>query len=358
MHSEKEETPKRNEPLEKSSIVSIKYGDDKLEILDQALEESGFWKCLEEKFEMSGKEKKDFEIAVKPNFMVLTAAADLSNYTDTEMVVHLLKRFYDLGYRKLYVVESENVLGQWYGNRSVDAVAKAAGYKDDFYKVSSLTRNAEPYHYRGILKEHFVGRTWKDADFRISFAKNKTHPAGTYTLTLKNIFGTTVYQNKYLDYHKHLEWDKCIIDMLDSFPVDFGIVDGYISSDGPFGFRGAKRPKITKTVIAGANLIAVDWVGALKMGINPMRSRLMRKVVAKWGTPAYKVLGPMDIYKKWCKPPFFLPPFDDILEEWYAAHSFFTHCIMLPPDPEFPEPHAWFFKFIRAILFLRYPKKK
>ncbi|MCP4370258.1 MAG: DUF362 domain-containing protein [Deltaproteobacteria bacterium] len=264
---------------------------------------------------------------------------------------------YNLGFRKLFVVESENVLSQWYENRSVTSIAQCAGYREEFYKVENLTRNAVPYHYNGILKNHFVGKVWRDADFRISFAKNKTHPAGVYTLTLKNIFGVTVYQNKYLDYHKHLEWDLCVVDMLDAFPIDFGIVDAYISADGPFGFRGSKKPRKTKTVIAGKDCIAIDWVGAKKMGIDPMKSRLMRKVVGKWGKPTYTVAGPEDIYKDWSNTPFFLSNFDDILEEWYAAHSLFTHCIMLPAAPEFPEPHAWFFRFIRGILGLQYPKK-
>lgn len=344
--------------MSNENLIVIKEGGNKLDILDAAVTEAGLYDLLEETFKKSGKKREEFIIAVKPNFMVLIAKADLSNYTETEMTVHLLKKFHDLGYRELYVVESENVLSQWYGNRSVEAVAEAAGYKEEFYKVVNLTRNAVPYRFKGELKDHFVGTVWKDADFRISFAKNKTHPAGTYTLAMKNLFGCMVCQNKYLDYHKHLEWDLCVVDIMDEFPLDFGIIDAYISADGPFGFRGNKRPKITRTVLAGKDLIALDWVGALKMGINPMRSRLMRKVVKKWGKPSYRVTGPEDKYKKWRKPPFFLPPFDDILEEWYAAHSFFTHCLMLPADPEFPEPHAWLYKFIRFILFLRFPKKK
>lgn len=342
--------------MEKANSVYINEGDDKLELLEKTVTEAGLYDYLEESLKKSGKQKKNFSIVIKPNFMVLTAKADLSNYTDTEMVEYLMRRFYDLGYRKLYVTESENVLSQWYRNRSVTAVAKAAGYKEDIYKIDNITRDAVTHDYNGILKHHFVGRVWKAADFRISFAKNKSHPAGVYTLTLKNLFGVTVYQNKYLDYHKHLEWDKCVIDMIDAFPVHFGIVDAFISSDGPFGFRGTKRPKQTKTIIAGRDLKAVDWVGALKMGIDPMRSRLMKKVVNKWGKPTYSVSGPITKYEKWKAPPFFLPYFDDILEEWYGGHSFFTHTIMLPPDPEFPEPNAWLYKFIRFILFLHYPK--
>ena len=34
-----------------------------------------------------------------------------------------------------------------------------------------------------------VGRTWRDADFRVSFAKNKTHTRAWYTLCIKNIYG-------------------------------------------------------------------------------------------------------------------------------------------------------------------------
>jgi len=284
--------------------------------------------------------------------MVLTSAADKSNYTDTEMVEHLLKKFYNLGFRELYVVESENVLGQWYANRSVSFVARCAGYKEEFYKVVNLTRDADPHHYHGMLQDEFAGKVWKDADFRISFAKNKTHPAGVYTLTMKNIFGVTVKQNKYLDYHKYFEWDMCVIDMLDAFPLHFGIIDAVISSDGHFGFRGSKKPKVTNTVLAGRFFLAVDWVGSKKMGIDPMRSRLMKKAVRKWGKPIYEVAGSEKVYKDWRNTPRILPYIDNILEEWYGAHSFFTHCIMFPPDPEFPEHNALLHKIIRFFFRL------
>ncbi len=339
------------------SLVVVQEGEDKLATLDSAAREAGLFEALERACEQSGKPRHEFAIAVKPNFMVLTAARDPSNATDTEMVVHLLRRFHDLGYRRLHVVESENVLSQWYRNRSVEAVAETAGYRREFYAVDNLTRHAVPHQYPGILGHHYVGVAWKEADFRISFAKNKTHPAGTYTLSLKNLFGTTVLDNKYLDYHKRMEWDLCVVDMLEAFPVHFGLVDAYWSADGPFGFRGAKRPKKTKTVLASRDLVALDWVGARKMGLDPMRSRLMRKVVARWGEPSPTVCGPETVYADWRVPPRFLPYFDDVLEEWYAAHSFLTHSIMLPPDPQFPEYGAAFFAIVRALLGLRFPRE-
>ncbi|MCP4370259.1 MAG: hypothetical protein GY797_19415 [Deltaproteobacteria bacterium] len=79
--------------MSENNIIVVKEGDNKLEILDRAVEEAGFYDCLENSFEKSGKKREEFIIAVKPNFMVLTSATDHSNYTDTEMVVHMLKKF-------------------------------------------------------------------------------------------------------------------------------------------------------------------------------------------------------------------------------------------------------------------------
>ena len=340
--------------MHKKSLVVIKEGQDKCALLLDVVTEAGLFDRLEKVFSLSGKKKDDFKIAVKPNFMVLTSKLDPTCFTNTKLVVTLLEAFLKRGFTNLHVVESQNVLGQWYKNRSVAAVAAHAGYKEDFYKVHDLTLDNEPHDFKETHDLHKVGTIWKEADFRISFGKNKTHPAGVYTLSLKNIFGCTTGDNKYLVYHKFSEWDTVTVAMLAEFPVHFGIVDAITSADGWFGFRGSKRIKHTNTIIASHDLIALDWAGALKMGLNPMRSRLMKKVVKKWGKPDYTVSGPLTPYREWRNTPYFLPYFDDYLEEWYTAHSFFTHLIMLPPDPDFPEPHAWFYKTVRAILGLKY----
>lgn len=337
-----------------TSVVVIKQGGDKFELLLDTLREAGFFESLEEKLAWSGLAREEFRVAVKPNFMVLTGKEDLSNYTDTSLVVALLAELRDRGFQRLHVVESQNVLGEWYGNRTVASVARQAGYAGDFYEIDDLTLDAVPHPFTGILEGHRAGRAWKEADYRISFAKNKTHPAGVYTLTLKNIFGCLVLPNKYLDYHKKLEWDLVTIAMLEEFPVDFGIVDAIWSADGPFGFRGNRRPRRTDTLLAGRDLMALDWAGALKMGIDPMRSRIMRKLVARKGEPEYAVSGPTAPYPGWRQPPRLLPRIDDLLEEWNGAHSFLTHCIMLPVDAEFPEPHAWFYRSLRRVLGFTY----
>ena len=65
------------------------------------------------------------------------------------------------------------------------------------------------------------------------------------------------------------------IEYLSAFPVHYGLVDAYISADGPFGIFADAAPNATLTVIGGADLVAVDWVAATKMGIDPMISPYM-----------------------------------------------------------------------------------
>jgi len=77
-------------------------------------------------------------------------------------------------------------------------------------------------------------RYGRDADFRVSFAKNKTHAYSYYTLTLKNIYGALPLANKFKEYHCHRGIYETAIDYLKAFPVHYGLVDGCISADGPF----------------------------------------------------------------------------------------------------------------------------
>lgn len=52
--------------------------------------------------------------------------------------------------------------------------------------------------------------------------------------------------------------------------MHFGFIDAFVSADQAFGFRGDKTAKETKTILGGKNIIALDWVGAMKMGLDPL----------------------------------------------------------------------------------------
>jgi uncharacterized protein (DUF362 family) len=305
-----------------TTVVSLS-GEDKLALLDNVLEQSGFYSVLDSKFQSSGKQKKDFKVVLKPNFMFCHHIKDISTYTDPELVEALVDRIYEKGFTNITLVEAQSTLGNYYTNREVVTVAKYLGYSTEKnYRIVDLTEEMVPYDYGGRLGKHFVGPTWRDADFRASFAKNKTHVFCHYTLTLKNIYGTLPMQNKLKEYHTKREYDWPTIESLKHFPVQFGLIDAIYSADGQFGVIVDPDPNHTKTIIGGENLIAVDWVGAKKMGLDPddpQVGRYLPLAVEAFGKPEeINWLGDKSLYKPWENVSEALIKSLDILEEAYV----------------------------------------
>jgi uncharacterized protein (DUF362 family) len=285
-----------------TTVAAVK-GEDKFQVLNRVLEKTGFFEILEKRFKETRKSRKDFSVVIKPNFMFMHSKKDISTYTDPELVEALIDKISEKGFPNLTIVESQSTYGNYYKNREVLKVAEYIGYSTKKnYRIVDLTEEMVPYDYGGKLGRHFVGPTWRDADFRISFAKNKTHVFCHYTLTLKNIYGTLPIQNKLKEYHTKREYDWPTIETLKHFPVHFGLIDAIYSADGQFGVIVDAKPNHTMTIIGGENLIAVDWVGAKKMGLNPDDPRIGRFLplaVEAFGKPEINWVGDKSIYTPW-----------------------------------------------------------
>jgi uncharacterized protein (DUF362 family) len=304
-----------------TTVVSLK-GEDKFKLLDQVLEEAKFFEVLEKHFSKSNKSKEEFKVVIKPNFMYLHHKKDISTYTDPELVEALINKIADKGFSNITIVEAQSTLGNYYKNREVVTVAEYAGYSTNKnYRIVDLTEEMVPYDYGGRLGDHFVGPTWRDADFRVSFAKNKTHVFCHYTLTLKNIYGTLPMQNKLKEYHTKREYDWPTIESLKHFPVHFGIIDGIYSADGQFGVIVDPSPVHTKTMIGGENLMAVDWVGAKKMGLDPddpKVGRFLPLAIEAFGKPEVEWSGDKSVYESWSNVNEAIILSLDLIEEAYA----------------------------------------
>ena len=321
---------------EEETTLSIVKGEDKLRTLDQVVTESRLFEVLEKYREGSGKEKADFKIVIKPNFMMTYHQKDCTTYTDPKLVEHLIHQLYAAGYTNLTVVESQNTYGNYFKNRDVISVAQYVKYnandhgehRDGEYRIVDLTDEAEPYDYKGSFGQHMAAPTWKDADFRISFAKNKTHSFCYYTLTIKNIYGTLPVQNKYLEYHKKREFDWPTIESLKHFPVHFGFIDAWISGDGPMGVIADVTPEQTMTIIGGEKLVAVDHFGAKLMGLDPYVSRFHKMAVQEFGDPEkkVKVIRNISQYDNWENVEKLLPELLNVAEEapWTFSHFFMS----------------------------------
>lgn len=285
------------------TTVAAFKGNDKFALLDQVLAETKFFEILDESFQKSGKSREDFKVVIKPNFMFMHSRKDISTYTDPALVEALVDKIAARGYPNIALVESQSTYGNYYENREVLKVAQYVGYSlNKNYRIVDLTEEMVPYDYGGKLGRHFVGPTWRDAHFRISFAKNKTHTFCNYTLTLKNIYGTLPMQDKLKEYHTKREYDWPTIETLKKFPVQFGLIDAFTSADGQFGVIVDPDPNETETIIGGENLIAVDWVGAKKMGLDPddpQVGRFLPLAVEAFGKPEINWVGDTSTYEPW-----------------------------------------------------------
>lgn len=168
------------------------------------------------------------------------------------------------------------------------------------YRIADLTREAETYRYRytdakgkkRIWKDK-VGRSWRDADFRISFAKCKTHEHDWLTLGVKNVYGCLPRPNKVQRYHIRQEVSDLAARALVNFPVHFAFVDAWIASDGFQGYK-IPHPRPLKMLFGGHNIVAVDMEIFSRAGVEPYKASMLRRSVEQLSAgeyPKYLVRG-------------------------------------------------------------------
>jgi uncharacterized protein (DUF362 family) len=345
----------RLEPIDsdkKVTVASIK-DEDKFDALDKALEETDFDKLVEGSLAASNKSKADFSIVIKPNFMFAYDKKDRTTYTDPELVEHLVKRLRFAGFENITVVEARSTYGEYFDRRSVREMAEYLGFDEKVgYRVVDMTEDAqEDQHLGSHLGNHPVSAAWRDADFRISFAKNKTHAYAYYTLTLKNIYGALPMANKFKEYHCERDIYHTTIEYLSAFPVHFGLVDAYLSADGPFGIFADTCPNLTQTIIAGEDLVAVDWVAATKMGIDPMISQYMRLAVKAFGKPRIKLIGDGSMYRPWLNVPVVLTLFTHkgLDASYYFGNIFYSACAQMDDSHFSHKSNAVHIRLLRKL---------
>lgn len=323
--------------------VFIETGDNKFDTLKQTINKSKFLDHVAAQWKQSGKPKEKFSIAIKPNIMTGSVQEkDSPVVTDPELVECLIDQLIQTGFSNIAVVEARNVYDYSYQNRDVKSVAKMAGYKVDNYRIEDLSEQPEPFFYGGVLGQHVVGRTWRDADYRISFAKNKTHWQCFYTGTLKNVYGCLPQWDKMKHYHGHRKefYESCIL-IADRFPVHFGFLDAWISGDGFSGHVRDANPNRTKTIMASPNLLALDWVMGEKMNIDPALNYVIQEAMHRWGTIHITRKGNMTPWPDWTNVGGFTVIALDVMEELYWISRIFSRAFASYQDKRFPPVKRW-----------------
>ena len=337
----------------KDATVYIETGNDKFETLQRTLEVSRFLDRVNSVFTGSGKSRAEFLVAIKPNMMTASVRMEGSPiYTDPQLVEYVIERLRDDGFRNIAVVEARNVYDYSYQNRSVRAVAEMVGYSGNGYRIEDLSEQKEPFNYGGVLGEHVVGRTWRDADYRISFAKNKTHWQCFYTGCMKNIYGCLPEWDKMKWYHgRGIEFYQCCILILDKLPVHFGFLDAWVSADGFSGHVRDGKPNHTKTIFASENILALDWVMGEKMNIDPGSNYVIQEATRRWVRGQIVRKGDLTPWQPWTNVRGFTVAALDAIEEMYWVSRFFSRAFASKQDKRFPPVSRvqWLFGILQRI---------
>jgi hypothetical protein len=114
--------------------------------------------------------------------------------------------------------------------------------------------------------------------------------------------------------------------------TDLAVHDGPIRPFTTVRSSRSRWPEIrTKTIIAGENLIAVDWVGAKKMGLDPDAphvGRYLPLAVAAFGRPErIDWIGDQSIYEPWTNVSEVLIKSLDLLEEAEVFTNWLFSCL-------------------------------
>jgi uncharacterized protein (DUF362 family) len=238
--------------------VFIETGQDAAQALARVAQRAGLIESVERKRAESGRPPEELRIAVKPNLMGRPG-------TDPALVERLVALLREHGYANVALVESRAGRGS---SRSVAEAAREAGYSGEGYRIVDLSDDAVPFDYGSVLGRATIGRTWLEADYRISFAKAKPQPRCFYSGCLANLLGCLPEPDKLSHYAgpRHSFYECCVL-VADRLPVQFALMDASHADE----------------LLASANPFAVDWVAGEKMELDPGLSPVLHEALLRWG---------------------------------------------------------------------------
>lgn len=276
-------------------------------LLAQALHQALFWEKLEERRAQLVLDKPDMRILIKPDMTLFDFRACTG--TDPHLVEALIDLLCENGYTNVAVADAEGSASLWLDNREVMVLADLAGYRfvtepGHSYEVLNLSEATTDAGFPAgsVLAGTELSQYWLAAHFRINFCKNKTDEAAGYALGLHNLMGILPLRAKSFHYRLRLREEEVALDLYRHAPVDFCIVDAWLSNHGGQGSR-SPNALLTCAFIASDSLLLADWAGALKMGLDPYISPLNTAVLRDCGLPkGYQLEGDLLPWPGWQNP--------------------------------------------------------
>jgi len=297
--------PKKPSMENGSSVVIVENSArTAVELLCEALERSDFWGVIARSLAQSQMDAREFQVLIKPDLGSFDPSSPVA--TETRLVEALIDQLQDQGYSRVAVCAATDSSFLWAENREVPVLADLLGYKyvtpgGHDYDVLDLTQNlvAADFPAGSVLQDSELAEAWRDAHFRICFAKNRTDEFDCYALCLDSLLGVLPLVDKDYYYRCRIPAGEAVADLLRTTPVHFAFIDAVVSAHGMGGSRAPIGIQ-TSCVIASESIPLIDYIGALKMGLDPYQSQLAGRVFRTLGLPPnYKVDGDLSVYDGW-----------------------------------------------------------
>jgi uncharacterized protein (DUF362 family) len=211
-----------------------------------------------------------------------------------------------LGCADVAVVEAPNIYDRFYRNRTVADVAAYFGFASPHYRLVDLSGDQVAHVYTRGMAQYSVSQTWKEADFRISFGKLRSHPVDMVYLSLGNAEAVGTRNDEFIFAERRAQRETALMMLLDDFPPHFALLDGYdTAADGLVGVMGCPRPLSPKRLYAAADTLALDLVVTRHLGLKDPRRSPQLWTACQWfgdPTPRTRVVGPDEPIRGWRSP--------------------------------------------------------
>ncbi len=280
--------------------------DQKRALFRQLLEECGLLDAIRQRAVFLNQPIERLKVAIKPTFMLGYHRKDLSPLTDPELVDDLAAYLRALGCSDIALVEGRNIFDHFFQHRTVGEVADYFGIRSTNYRIVDTEEDQVQHQYSRGMAQYTIAKAWRDADFRISFPKLRSHPIEMALLCVGNIEWVGGRCDEYLFLERQADRATAVMMLLNDFPPHFGIVDAFENTpDGLVGVMGCRSPIHPMRFYAGPDALAVDTVVLRHLGVEQFESSSLLRSAAQWfggATNQIKIVGEDSPIQSWRGP--------------------------------------------------------
>jgi uncharacterized protein (DUF362 family) len=240
-------------------------------------------------------------IAVKLDLAYpVDAAAGKAIVVAPEVALALAALLDAAGYRNTRFVESRIGL-RGAPPLSLAELAGRHGYPAAFAAgLVDLVDDAVELELGSTMGKELVGRAWVDADVRIVLGKNRTHSSQLLWGAFATLLGCYARVDRLEVLRRGRRTPAFAAVLLHArLPVHFAILDAWISGDGSANDQSPGRANATGAVLASPAPLAVDWLAAELMELDPGLSPMLREAMLRAGVLHLQRIGNLTPWQPW-----------------------------------------------------------